>query len=141
MRHVLNKNKGRFYHDLVSENCGDGKKLWQALNRILSQSNATVLPSFDDKKSLANRFGLFFIDKIKKIRDTFKHTPSKCLHPDEEMPMFNSFQGFTESEVLKFIKEAPSKTCSHDPCPTYLVKKIYRYPSAFIGKTGWLVHP
>ena len=22
----------QFYHDLVSENCGDGKKLWQALN-------------------------------------------------------------------------------------------------------------
>ena len=93
------------------------------VNRILSQSNATVLPSFDDEKSLANRFVLFFIDKMKKIRDTFKHTPYKCLHPDEELPMFNSFQGFIESEVLNFIKEAPSKTCSHDPCPTYLLKK------------------
>ena len=48
--HILNKNKGRFYHDLVSENCSDGKKLWQALNRILSWSNTTVL-SFDDEKS------------------------------------------------------------------------------------------
>ena len=72
--HILNRNKGRFYHDLVSDNCGDGKKLWQALNRILSRSNSTVLPSFVDEKSLANRFGLFFIDKIKKIQDTFKHT-------------------------------------------------------------------
>ena len=25
--HILNRNKGCFYHDLVSENCGDGKKL------------------------------------------------------------------------------------------------------------------
>ena len=64
---TLNRNKGRFYHDLVSENCGDGKKLWQALNRILSRSNSTVLPSFVDEKSLANRFGSFFIDKIKNI--------------------------------------------------------------------------
>ena len=47
--HILNKNKGSFYHDLVSENCGDGKKLWQALIRILSWSNVTVLPSFVDK--------------------------------------------------------------------------------------------
>ena len=62
--HILNKNKGRFYHDLVSKNCGDGKKLWQALNRILSWSNATLLPSFENEKSLANRFGCFFIDKI-----------------------------------------------------------------------------
>ena len=60
----LTKTRGRFYHDLVSENCGDGKKLWQALNRILSHSNATVLPSYDDEKSLANRFVSFFIDKM-----------------------------------------------------------------------------
>ena len=60
--------------DKSPENCGDGKKFWQALNRILSWSNATVLPSFDDEKSLANRFGSFFTDKIKKITDTFKHT-------------------------------------------------------------------
>ena len=26
--HILNRNNGCFYHDLVSENCGDGKKLW-----------------------------------------------------------------------------------------------------------------
>ena len=123
--HILNKNNGRFYHDLVSENCGDGKKLWEALNRfnrILSQSNATVLPSFVDEKSLGNRFGLFFIDKIKRIKDTFKHTPSKSL-PEKEPPTFSSFQGVTESEVLKFIKEAPLKTCSLDPCPTHIVKK------------------
>ena len=113
------KNKRHFYHDLdlVSENCSDGKDLWQALNGILSRSNVTVLPS------LANRFGLFFIDKIKKIRDTFKHTPSKSFHPDKEPPTFSAFQVVTESEFLKFIKEAPSKTCSLDPCPTHILKK------------------
>ena len=42
-------------------------------------------------KTLANSFGLFFIDKIKKIRDTFKHTPSKSSHPDKEPPTFSSF--------------------------------------------------
>ena len=121
--HILNRNKGHFYHNLVSENCGDGKKLWQALNRMLSQSNTTVLPSFVDEKSLANRFGLSFIDKIKEIRDTFKHTRSKSLHPDKEPPTFSSFQVVTDSEILKFIKEAPSKTYSLDPCPTHIVKQ------------------
>ena len=96
---------------------------WQALNRILSWANATVLPSFDGEKSLANRFGLFFIDKIKRIRETFKHTPFKCLHLDKEPSIFSSFQGVSESEVLKFIKAALSKPYSLGPCPTYLVKK------------------
>ena len=94
---ILNRHKGRFYHDLVSKNCGDGKKLWQTLNRILSLSNTNILPSFVDEKSLANRFGSFFIDKIKKIRDIFKHTPSKSLHPAKEPPTFSSFQVITES--------------------------------------------
>ena len=107
----------------VSENCGDSKRLWHALNRTLSRSNSTVLPSFDEEKSLANRFGSFFIDKIKKIRDTFKHTRSQVLHPDKEPPTFCSFQAVTETEVLKFIKESPSKTCSLDPCPTHIVKQ------------------
>ena len=65
--HILNRNKGCFYRDLVSENCGDSKRLWHALNRTLSWSNSTVLPSFEDEKSLANRFGSFSIDKIRKI--------------------------------------------------------------------------
>ena len=100
-----------------------------------------LFPTFDDKNSLANSFGSFFIDKIKKIRDTFKHTPSKSLHPDKELLTFISFQGVTETEVLKFIKEAPSKTCSLDPCPTHIVKKMYRYPSSFIVKTSKFVPP
>ena len=56
-------------------------------------------------------------------QDTFKHTQSKFLHPDKEPPTFSSFQVVTDSEVLKFIKEAPSKTCSLDPFPTHIVKQ------------------
>ena len=121
--HILNRNKGCFYRDLVSENCGDSKRLWHALNRTLSRSNSTVLPSFEDEKSLANRFGSFFIDKIKKIRNTFKYTQSQVLHSDKEPPTFSSFQVVTDTEVLKCIKESPSKTCSLDPCPTHIVKQ------------------
>ena len=72
--HILNRNKGCFYCDLVSENCGDDKKLWQALNRILSRSNFTVLPSFVDEKSLANRFGRFSLIKL-KLSETPLNTP------------------------------------------------------------------
>ena len=56
-----------------------------------------------------------------KICDNFKHTQSKSLYPDKEPPPFRSFQ--VESEVLKFIKEAPSKTCYLEPCPTHIVKQ------------------
>ena len=51
------KNKGQFYQELVKENSGDGKKLF----RVLGRSPTSTLPSCTDEKSLANRFGTFFV--------------------------------------------------------------------------------
>ena len=89
----------------------------------MSRSNSTVLPSFVDEKSLSYRYGLFFIDKIKKISDTFKYTRSKVLQTDKEPPTFSPFQVVTDKKVLKFIKVAPLQTCSLDPGPTHIVKQ------------------
>ena len=59
--------------------------------------------------------------KLKRF-ETPLNTP-QVLHPDKELPIFSSFQVVTDTEVLKFIKESPSKTCSLDPCPTHIVKQ------------------
>ena len=64
----------------------------------------------------------FSLIKLKRF-ETPSNTRSKSLHPDKEPPTFSSFQVVTESEVLMFIKEAPSKTCSLDPCRTHIVKQ------------------
>ena len=87
----------------------------------MSWSNATVLPSFVDEKSLANRFCLFFIDKIKKIRHLQTH-PIQVSSSRQGATNFQ-FLSRCSQRVLKFIKEAPSKTCSLDLCPTHIVKK------------------
>ena len=121
--HLLNKNKGQYYQELVKENIGEGKKLWQALSKVLGRSQVSTLPSCTDKKSQANRFGSFFIDKINKIRNTFRNCTSKCVPLEKKPPSFSSFQLVSKIEVLKFIKESPSKTCSLDPWPTLLVKR------------------
>ena len=77
--HLLNENKGQYYQDLVKENSGDGTKLWQALSKVLGRSQVSTLPSFTNEKSLANRFGAFFIDKNNKLRNTFRNCTSKCV--------------------------------------------------------------
>ena len=68
--HLLKKNKRQYHLDLFKENSGDGKKLWQALSKVLGWSQVSTLSSSTDEKSLANWFGAFFIDKINKIRNT-----------------------------------------------------------------------
>ena len=104
--HILNRNKGRFYRDLVSDNCGDGKKLWQALNRILSRSNSTVLPSLLMKDHWQTDLVRFSLIKLKR-----SETPSNT--PDL------SFFTPTRSRQLS----VPFKLSLIDPCPTHIVKQ------------------
>ena len=72
---------------------------------------------------MTNWFGSFFTDKINKIRNTFRNFTSKCVPLEKKLPSFSSFHLVSEIEGLKFIKESPSKTCSLDPWPTFLVKR------------------
>ena len=126
--HLLNKNRGQYYQELVKENSGDGKKLWRVLSKVLGRSQLSTLPSCTDEKSLANRFGSFFIDKIRK---TFRNCTSKWFPSEKKPPSLSSFQLVSEIEVLKFIKESPSKTCSLDLRPTFLVKRCIRHSPPF----------
>ena len=103
----------------------DGKKLWRALSKVLGRSQISTLPSCIDEKSLANRFGAYFIDKI---TNTLRNCTSKCVSLEMKPPSLSSFQLVSESEVLKFIKESPSKTCSLDHWPTFLVKRCIDIP-------------
>ena len=63
------------------------------------------------------------MDKINKIRNTFSKCTSKCVPEERKPPSFSSFQVVSEIEFHKFIKDSPSKTCSLDPWPTFLVKR------------------
>ena len=107
--HLLNKNKGQNYQELVKENSGDGKKLWQALSKVLGRSQVSTLPSCTDEKSLANRFGSFFANKINKIRNTFRNCISKCVPLEKKPPSFSSFQFVSEIEVLSPLRNPHQK--------------------------------
>ena len=65
----------------------------------------------------------FFINKINKIRNTFRYCTSKRVPLEKKPSSFSSFQLVSESEVLRFRKESSSKTCSLDPWSTFLVNK------------------
>ena len=67
-------------------------------------------------------FASFFSNKISKIRDTFSTSGSFNDAPDLVPPAFNTFMPVTE-EVHKCISESPTKSCSLDPIPTFLLFK------------------
>ena len=121
---LANKDKGSYYTNLITANSRDPKKLWQSLRKVLHRTSETVLPAHSSDKSLADMFASFFSNKISKIRDTFATSGSFNDAPDSVPPAFNAFIPVTEDEVYKCISESPTKSCSLDPIPTFLLVLI-----------------
>ena len=119
---LANKDKGSYYTNLITAYSRDPKKLWQSLRKVLHRTSETVLPAHSSDKSLTDMFASFFSNKISKIRDTFASSGSFNDAPDSVPPAFNAFMPVTEDEVYKSISESPTKSCSLDPIPTFLLK-------------------
>jgi hypothetical protein len=80
------------------------------------------LPDDSSDISLANKFGDFFIDKITRIRACFND--KNVFHcPQHHIPVsFQKFKPVTETDVHKLVMASPTKSCSLDPWPTFLLK-------------------
>ena len=63
---------------------------------------------------------------LTKMPSSKKELPNARKHfndaPDSLPPAFNAFMPVTEDEVYKCISESPTKSCSLDPIPTFLLK-------------------
>ena len=90
---------------------------------MLYRLPAKILPSIKPPQLLTDRFVEFFTEKkLKKIRSTFSASVSlQHITPDSPPPMFSTFSTITEDQVTKIITNPPSKSCSLDPWPTFLV--------------------
>ena len=79
------------------------------------------MPPTEDENKLADKFADYFMDKIKKIRESLKDhenfKPSfKCV------PKFNTFRNLSEDEIKKLINQLQTKSCELDILPTKVLK-------------------
>ena len=121
---LLEKSKCNHYSNIVAENQGNPKALWNCFKKILHRSSIAVLPDYTNKTDLANTFCKFFYVKILKIRSTLQSsTPSSVTRPNPTKNTLSSFTPVSEEELLKILKSSPSKSCDLDPIPTSPVKE------------------
>ena len=64
---LLEKSKCNHYSNIVAENQGNPKALWNCFKKILHRSSVAVLPDYTNKTDLANTFCKFFYDKIEVL--------------------------------------------------------------------------
>ena len=78
------------------------------------------LPEHASTEELANRFAVFFTDKVCKIHDELPDLSRHQLNiPTPALTCsLNVFSAVTKSEVCKIIAKSLTKSCSLDPAPT-----------------------
>ena len=78
-----------------------------------------MLPSINPHQLLADRFVEFFTEKIYSTFPT--SLKSQHIFPDSPPPVLSTFSAVTKDQVNKIIMNSPSKSCTLDPWPTFLV--------------------
>ena len=121
---MLIQAKKDYYNNLIAESSTDSKNLSNIVKDILHQRSEMKLPEHASTEELANRFAVFFTDKVCKIREELPDLSRHQLNlPTPALTCsLNVFSAVTESEVRKIISKSPTKSCSLDPAPTWMVK-------------------
>ena len=109
---------------------GDQKKLFQLCKRLMGMQKPQSFPTAVSDLALANEMNLFFHDQVKKIQEIIRSEAHPAdiadIRTDDEnigIPLLSSFETCTTEEIMKILKEGPSKQCVLDPQPTWLLKE------------------
>ena len=121
---MLLQAKKDCYNNLMAETSTDSKNLSNIVKDILHQRSEMKLPERVSTEELANRFIVFFTEKVCKIREELQDLSRLQLNiPTLALTCsLNVFSAVTESKVRKIIAKSPTKSCSLDPAPTWMVK-------------------
>ena len=108
----------QYWSETISANKNDSKALWSKVNVLLKtpQLSTSVPHSADD-------FAAFFRSKVDKIRQATAAAPPPVID-DRPCTNLSAFSPVTPDEISKIVKAAPSKHCSLDPVPTWLLKRL-----------------
>ncbi|XP_077862475.1 uncharacterized protein LOC144344404, partial [Saccoglossus kowalevskii] len=124
---LIDVSRRSYFADKIADCNGDQRKLFSIVNGLLgSTNNLNALPIHDNKINLANRFSMFFVDKIKKINQGLN---LNLLNGNRfnELHKFSGdelkcFEPATEDEIIKIIKKSSSVSCDLDCLPTNILK-------------------
>ena len=126
--HLLTQAK-QGYSKTKIETAETSKDLYKVCENLLNREQKSILPSHDCVKDLADKFIIYFNDKISNIRKDLEKAPISTSQTPQDI--FNNFDGevldsFTEvseDDIRKIIYSSPTKSCALDSIPTWLLKK------------------
>lgn len=123
---LITTSRRKYFRELISSHSTQPKKLWSAMDSLLSRKLPKSLPAYSSPSLLASSFLKYFDDKITRLCSTFSNiSPSDdFLHPNPSHPpnILSNFSPASADEVRCAILASSSATCSLDSIPTCLLK-------------------
>ena len=131
MNDLIRCAKENHFSSIIESNQGDQKILFQAVNNLLYRKPIVRYRSVGSDMAIAEKFKSFFIDKIRRIRDSlpvhspgFPNVPYLDNSATQSRPCeFATFQRVSTDLIANFIKSSKVKTCVLDPLPASVLTK------------------
>lgn len=139
---MINEARSRYYRNLIQEHQDNPKRLFNVMFTLLGRKKSRVQPPGRSDRDLSQEFNMYFVNKITNVRQSMESndsdahglttipTPSNSPFADHNdtilpppSPILDSWQPVTEAEIRRLIKQSPTKHCSLDPLPTWLLKE------------------
>ena len=111
--------KAASYWSSAIDMCGnDAKAMWRKLRCLLQPMPDTV------QRHTADQFAQQFSNKVDMIRRSTATAPTPNIrHRDVDVPLCE-FELVTAEEIVSILRHLPTKHCTIDPIPTWLVKQL-----------------
>jgi hypothetical protein len=115
--------KMEFLSSVIKQNDKNQFKLFREVNKLLHRGNKSALPSHTTIDELPDKFGEYFISKIDTIREGFPPVVPSHEYSPVTSSSLEEFEPVSVDNLTKVIKQTPSKQCSLDPLPTWILKE------------------
>ena len=124
--HMSVQKQEAYYSKVVTDAGNDQKTLFKVVNKLLDKQRTRVLPDHTDAKQLADEFNDYYVQKIKKIRDTIPGDSEGMSLPTRlfEGERLERFKPVTEEDLQKMITKFGIKTSTEDPLPAKFLKIV-----------------
>ena len=107
-------------NDLNKSFSGNARKIFYLVYNLAGTKQENPLPA---EENLSDKFALFFLEKITKIRNQLDHIlpykPQPHSHPIDNL---TDFTPLTDDNVYNLICRSSGKLCELDPIPGSLLK-------------------
>ena len=128
LRATLRQRYVAYWSKTIADNSHDSKALWSKLDVLLKTTQQSSSTSHS-----AAVFADFFRSKVDKIRVETANAPSPII-VDRPCERLSALDDVTADEIRRLVVKAPTKHCSLDPAPTWLIKRTMPLLSDILAK-------